>query len=258
MGDIYPSPAVTAGHVEPSPRRVRGVVDNATAFDTRSANYVWEWPFYPQYYIPVADVSNGVLVDEDHEQRLRFGTARRHGVRSGERIMAGVAQVYGDDAPPGIAGRVRFDWAALDAWFEEDEQIFVHPRSPYVRVDAIRSKAEVVVELDGVRLARSTSPVMVFETGLPTRYYVNKTDVDFQHLIPTHTQTPCPYKGVTTGYWSAHIGQNVLADVAWTYGYPASQVSPIAGLVAFYNELVDIRLDGVVLERPETHHVKRR
>ena len=91
----------------------------------------------------------------------------------------------------------------LDAWFEEDEQVFVHPRNPYVRVDALRSNRPVRVELEGVVLADSASPVMVFETGLPTRYYVSRTDVDFGHLIPTDTVTACPYKGTTSGYCRA-------------------------------------------------------
>ena len=97
---------------------------------------------------------------------------------------------------------MRFEWSALDAWFEEDEQVFVHPRDPYSRVDALRSKRRVRVELDGVVLADSASPVMVFETGLPTRYYVNRTDVRFENLIPSDTVTSCPYKGMTSAYWS--------------------------------------------------------
>jgi uncharacterized protein (DUF427 family) len=92
----------------------------------------------------------------------------------------------------------RFDWAALDAWYEEDEQVFVHPRNPYVRVDALRSHRAVRVELDGVVLAESACPVMVFETGLPTRFYFDRSDVHFEHLQHTEAETACPYKGVTS------------------------------------------------------------
>lgn len=112
------------------------------------------------------------------------------------------AWVYGRDAHPGIVGTVRFERGALDAWFEEDEEIFVHPRNPYTRVDALRSHRAVRVELDGVVLAETRSPVMLFETGLPTRYYVDKTDARFEHLEPSGTRTSCPYKGTTTNYWS--------------------------------------------------------
>ena len=94
---------------------------------------------------------------------------------------------------------------------------------------------------------------MVFETGLPTRYYVSRTDVRFAHLIPTDTVTACPYKGVTSGYWSVRVGDTVHEDLAWAYDFPTRQLLPIAGLVAFYNEKVDTFLDGQLLERPQTH-----
>jgi uncharacterized protein (DUF427 family) len=148
---------------------------------------------------------------------------------------------------------VRFEWAALDAWFEEDERVFVHPRSPYVRVDALRSTRTVRVELDGAVLGQSSSPIMVFETGLPTRYYLNRSEINFDHLVATDTVTECPYKGTTGGYWSARVGAEVHADIAWSYDFPTRQLLPIAGLVAFYNERVDIIVDGQLLERPKTH-----
>jgi uncharacterized protein (DUF427 family) len=148
---------------------------------------------------------------------------------------------------------VRFEWAALDAWFEEDEQVFVHPRDPYTRVDALRSDRPVRVELDGVVLADSRSAVLVFETGLPTRYYVNRTDVRFEHLVPSGTVTSCPYKGTTSGYWSVQAGGAVHQDLAWAYDFPTRQLLPVAGLVAFYNEKVDTFLDGEPLDRPQTH-----
>ena len=147
---------------------------------------------------------------------------------------------------------MRFDWSALDAWFEEDEQVFVHPRNPYARVDAIRSTRRVTVGICGVEVALSSSPIMVFETGLPTRYYLNRTDVHFEHLELSSTQTACPYKGMTSGYWSAVVGAERYDDIAWAYDFPTRELQPIAGLVAFYNEKVDISIDGVLLERPQT------
>jgi len=139
--------------------------------------------------------------------------------------------------------------------------VFVHPRSPYTRVDALRSNRPVRVELDGVVLADAGSAVMVFETGLPTRYYLSRTDVDFAHLIPTDTVTACPYKGTTSGYWSVRAAGNeqgtVHADLAWSYDFPTRQLLPIAGMIAFYNEKVDTILDGQRLDRPQTHFFPR-
>jgi uncharacterized protein (DUF427 family) len=249
----FPQAIVAVDHVEPVPRRIRATLAGETVLDTTHAVYVWEWQYYPQFYVPLADVRPGVLVDEDHPQRLKRGTARRHGLRVGDVARPGTARVYTDDAIDGLTGMVRFDWAAMDSWYEEDEEVFVHPRNPYTRVDALRSTRPVRVECDGVLLAESAAPVMVFETGLPTRYYLNRTEVDFSHLVPTDTETACPYKGRTTGYWSVRIGDTTHADLAWAYDFPTAPLLPIAGLVAFYNEKVDLIVAGERLARPVTH-----
>jgi uncharacterized protein (DUF427 family) len=133
------------------------------------------------------------------------------------------------------------------------EEVFVHPRNPYVRVDALRSARTVCVELDGALLAESSCPVMVFETGLPTRYYLDRTAVNFDHLVPSETVTSCPYKGKTSGYWSVRVGEELHTDLAWAYDFPTRQLLPIASLIAFYNEKVDVTVDGERLERPTTH-----
>ena len=252
----YPQMIAETNHVEPAPRRVRAMLGGEQIFDTTRARYVWEWPYYPQYYIPVGDIERRFLVDEHHQQHLAQGTAARHGLRAGGLDRPGTVRVFGDEAAGGVAGTARFDWAALDAWYEEDEQVFVHPRNPYVRVDALRSHRRVRVSLEGVTLAETTAPVLVFETGLPTRYYVDRTDVAFEHLVPTGTRTGCPYKGMTSGYWSVRLDGDVRdsdQDLAWAYDFPTRQLMPIAGLVAFYNEKTDIDLDGVRLPRARTH-----
>ncbi|WP_006246438.1 DUF427 domain-containing protein [Mycolicibacterium tusciae] len=223
----YPQMAAVRGRIEPGPRRVRGFLDSELVFDTTSARYVWEVPYYPHYYIPHSDVSAGFLRDAD-----------RRAVRIFDE---------GD-----FAGLVRIRWDVLN-WFEEDEPIYGHPRSPYVRVDALRSHRRVTVGLNGVELADTHCPVMLFETGLPTRYYIDRTDVAFEHLEPSTTQTLCPYKGVTSAYWSVRVGDASAADLAWTYETPLPAVAPIANMVAFYNEKLDITVDGVQLARPSTH-----
>ena len=249
----YPQMIAPTDHIEPAPRRVHADLAGTTVFDTTRALYVWEWPNYPQYYVPLADVDPAVLVDEQHSQRLKRGTAHRHGLRVADTHRPGAARVHREDALEGLVDTVRFEWAALDAWYEEDEQIFVHPRNPYTRVDAIRSSRPVRVELDGVVLAESPSPVMVYETGLPTRYYVPRPHVRFEHLQPTNTVSQCPYKGATSAYWSILVNGTTHDDLAWSYDFPTRQLQPITGMVAFYNEKVDHVLDGKPLERPTTH-----
>ena len=249
----YPQMIAEVDRIEPVPRRVRAVLGDATVLDTTGAIYVWEWPNYPQYYIPLTDIDPAYLIDENREEHLRRGTARRHGLRVGEVERPGAAHVYTDKALSGLSGMVRLDWAALDAWFEEDEEVFVHPRNPYVRVDALRSSRTVRVELGGVALAESSSPVLVFETGLPTRYYFDRSSVGFEPMVATATVTSCPYKGMTSQYWSVEVDGELHPDLAWAYDFPTRELLPIAGLVAFYNEKTDIFVDGQMLERPVTH-----
>jgi len=251
----YPQMAAETDRIEPAPRRVRATLGGRTVFDTTRARYVWEFPFYPQYYIPLQDVDARLLVDEGHDHHLKRGTARSFGLRAGGEERPGSVRVFGADALSGVAHTARFDWAALDAWYEEDEQVFVHPRNPYVRVDALRSHRHVRVELGGRLLADTSTPILLFETGLPTRYYIDRTDVAFHALSHSETRTACPYKGVTSDYWSLRVDGNTpkeCPDIGWSYSFPTRQSLPIAGLVAFYNEKVDIELDGVALPRPRT------
>ena len=253
----YPSPLVEVDHVEPVPRRIRAVFAGQTIVDTTNARYVWELPFFPAYDVPLADVRPGVLLDEGTTEETTRGDVRHCGLQVGQEHLPQAARVLHAAKVEGLDDTVRFEWSAMDAWYEEDERVFVHPRSPYVRVDAIRSARRVRVEEKGVVLAESTSPVLVFETGLPTRYYVNRTDVDFAHLVHSDTKTACPYKGVTSDYWSSTASDVTHPDVAWSYAFPMRELLPIAGLIAFYNEKVDIFVDDVKLERPQTRISRR-
>ncbi|MBS1895202.1 MAG: DUF427 domain-containing protein [Actinobacteria bacterium] len=209
----------------PCPRRIRATRDGSTVIDSVSAVYVWEVPHYPAYYLPREDV-DAALIGLESTQTFESGP---------------------------FVGLVHVDWHAVDSWFEEDEEVFGgHARSPYARVDAIRSSRHIRVELDGIVLAESAAPVMLFETGLPTRHYVQRTDVFFSHLERSDTVTYCPYKGTTSDYWSATVGGRTERDIAWSYAYPNVAVAAIAGLVAFYDERVDTFLDGVPVTRPRT------
>jgi uncharacterized protein (DUF427 family) len=221
----YPPHLSEAGFMQPCPRRIRAVRGGATALDTLRAFYVWEVPHYPAYYVPAEDV-DPTLLELPSTETFETGP------------FAGLAHV---------------DWNAVDSWYEEDEEVFGgHPRSPYARVDAMRSSRRIRIEIDGVVVAESTAPVLLFETGLPTRHYIQRTDIDFGRLEHTATTTYCPYKGTTSDYWSARIGDALHEDIAWSYAYPAPEVIQIAGLVAFYDERVDTFLDGVPVNRPRT------
>ena len=253
MATDYPPSLTPVNHVAPVPRRIRAFLGGQKVLDTNRAMYVWEWPNYPQYYIPLADVRADLLEPSGQTEPTDRGVVEVRGLRAGEVHRPGAARLLPESPIAGLSGTVRFHWDAMDSWFEEDEQVFVHPRSPYTRVDALRSNRPVRIELDGVVLADAGSSVMVFETALPTRYYLSRTHVDFSHLMPTDKVTACPYKGVTGAYWSVNVDGTVHRNLAWAYDFPTRQLLPIAGLIAFFNERVDIFLDGQRLERPVTH-----
>src|SRR5262249_39900857 len=156
----YPAVITPVNHVEPVPRRIRAFVGATAIVDTLAARYVWETPYYPQYYIPLADVLPGVLAPEGETEMTDRGPDQLHGLKMDAEARPRAARVLASASVDGLAGSVRFEWAAADAWFEEDEQVFVHPRNPYVRVDALRSTRTVRVALGGVTLAESSSPVM--------------------------------------------------------------------------------------------------
>jgi uncharacterized protein (DUF427 family) len=144
-----------------------------------------------------------------------------------------------------------FYWNQVDAWFEEDEEVLVHPRDPYHRVDVLSSSRHVRVAVAAVTLAETHRPWLLFETGLPTRYYLPKVDVCMDLLVPTESETQCPYKG-RARYWSAKVGDTVEEDVAWSYPFPIPECPKIQNLVAFYNERADIWVDGELQPKPET------
>jgi uncharacterized protein (DUF427 family) len=219
---------------EPCRKRLRGYVAGHLVFDTSAATYVWEDRPYPAFHVPLADVSPGVLVPEAGSYTLRLGgEERRDAATSGS-----------------VPGAVRFAWTALDSWFEEDQEVFVHPRDPYTRIDVLPSSRRVRVELDGVVLAESTSPHALFETGLPVRWYLPKVDVRMDLLTPTVTSTQCPYKG-TAEYWTASVNGREEPDLAWGYATPLPESRLVAGLVCFFNERVDLFVNGELQPRPD-------
>ncbi|MGH3728021.1 MAG: DUF427 domain-containing protein [Micromonosporaceae bacterium] len=240
--------------VEPYLRRVRGMLDGRTVVDSERAVLLLDPQRLPVYYFPASDVTAELLADEAAEpSRSRYGEVRRWSLRSGGRLVADAAWSYPRPAE-GLASLrdlVAFRWDVMDSWYEEDDEVFVHPREPYCRVDVLHSSRHVRVEVAGETVAESSRPRMLFETGLPVRYYLPAPDVRQELLRPSATTTQCPYKGVAS-YWSVTVGSEVLEDVVWAYRFPVVECPKIAGLFAFYNEQVDLWVDGVLQERPKT------
>jgi uncharacterized protein (DUF427 family) len=141
----------------------------------------------------------------------------------------------------------------MDSWLEEDEEVFVHARDPYHRIDVLDSSRPIRVMVAGETVAETTRPRLLYETTLPVRYYIPKSDVRLDLLQESDTETACAYKGTTSKYWKAKTASGTLRDVAWCYESPNPEVARIAGRVSFFNERVDaIFVDGKEVPRPHT------
>jgi uncharacterized protein (DUF427 family) len=238
--------------VEPGRKRVRAYLQGQLVADTLRPLLVWELPYYPTYYLPLDDVRAELIPTNGIHHSPSRGDGLGHDVTVGEATAKGAAQTFPESPIAELRTSVRLDWPAMDEWFEEDEPIYVHPRDPYKRVDILASSRHVVIEVSGQIVADSRQPRVLFETGLPPRYYVPLTDVRMDLLRPSSTQTQCPYKGTAT-YWSLVVDGSEYEDVVWIYRSPLAESQKVAGLACFYNEKVDIILDGVRQDRPRTH-----
>lgn len=238
--------------VEDGHKRIRNQIAGVTIADSANVKMVWEIPYYPTYYFPQKSVRMDLLSDSGETKRSPSrGTADLHDITLGDRFIAQAALVWNDAKLEDVEGYVSFDWKSMDAWFEEDEEVYVHARDPYTRIDILQSSRNIRVEVDGVTVADSDRARFLFETGLPTRYYLPKTDVRFEYLTATDTSTGCPYKG-TARYWSVNTTGKTHEDIAWGYDTPLRESQEAAGLVAFYNEKLDIYVDGVLESKPDT------
>jgi uncharacterized protein (DUF427 family) len=259
--NFEPPPPGRALYLEPTPKRVRVIVGGETIADSRRAMMLQESGLQPVYYFPPEDVRSDVLEPSDRHTRCpKKGEASYYTIRAGENVVENGAWYYPDPLPdaPAIKDLIAFYWGRMDHWFEEDEEVFVHPRDPYHRIDLLQSDRHVRILLDGEELAESHRALALFESNLPPRWYLPREDV-LAELEPTDTVTRCPYKG-TASYWSVKLdGGEIAKDLVWAYEEPLAEVARIKGLLCFFNEKVDIELDGELAECPETpwsHGVK--
>lgn len=215
------------------------MLDGRTVVDTTAAQYVWEHPWYPQFYVPAGDVDESVVVRTGEvDDNYQAGAEAVDVITSNGTVRAGC--FVAESPNPKLIGTYRFVWDPFDALFEEEEEIFGHPRSPYVRVDALRSARPVHIHTHGVTLAKASSSVGVFETGLPPRWYVDRSAISWEHLDAIELRTLCPYKGRTSGYWSVDVAGRRIDEIAWSYDYPTRQLTPITGLVAFDDAMITV------------------
>ena len=242
--------------VEQGPKRVRAYLGGELVADTKTPFLVWEWPYFPTYYFPAADVRAELVPAGQTEHSPSRGEGQVYHIKVAGAAADGAALRYPDSPIEALRDLVRLDWNSMTEWFEEDEPVYVHPRDPYSRVDILASVRHVQVEIDGVTVADSRQPRILFETGLPPRYYLPLTDVRMDLLRTSDRASHCPYKG-TACYWSVDTSQATASgrlhtDVVWMYRTPLPESQKVAGLACFYNERVDLYVDGVREPRPKS------
>ncbi len=239
---------------EPSPKRIRVTFGGETIADTTNALILYERGHVPVYYLPRADAAMDLLAKTDHSTHCPFkGDASYFTVNAGGKSAENAVWSYElpFDEAAGIGGYLAFYWREMDHWFEEDEEVFVHARSPRVRIDILDSSRPVRVELGGITVAETTRARFLFETGLPTRYYIPRDDV-IGELLPSDTHTSCPYKG-TASYHHVRVGAKTFEDIVWHYPDPVHESARIKDYFCFFNEQVDaVYVDAIAEEKPRT------
>ena len=239
---------------EPIAQRVRAALGPDAVVDSTRAVLVWEpRRIVPSYAVPGDDIraelSPAAPANSEVPGMLHPGIPFAAHTASGEPVTIGGRAGAGFRlADQELDGYVVLDFDAFDAWYEEDERIVGHPRDPFHRVDVRRSSRTVRIELDGDVVAETTRARMLFETGLPVRFYLPREDVRLE-LHPSSRRTYCPYKGEAS-YWSVDAAERRREDVGWSYEQPLPDGPAITGLLAFWNEVVDVFLDGERQERP--------
>ena len=248
----------------PAAGRIRAMVGAETVVDTMRAWLIWEpRRIVPSYAVPIEDVRAELVpaaTPEAAENALPVGDQPAmltpatpfvvHSCPGESRTLrAGRPLTAAGFCPsdPDLAGYVVLDWAAFDRWLDEDEDLVAHPRDPFKRIDTRLSSRHVIIDINGQRIAESRNPVLLFETHLPTRYYLPIQHCDLNQLARSDTRTACAYKGIAE-YWADTEGR----DVAWTYREPLHDATPVRDMLAFFNERVDITVDGQPQDRPRT------
>ncbi|KAG2035868.1 hypothetical protein BDR03DRAFT_961183 [Suillus americanus] len=239
----FAAPPFAPPHIESSVKRVRVLFGGKYVVDTKHAKLVWEKPFYPNYFFSTSDL-NPSYIRESSDNKER-GT-KVYDLVVGKREARDAVTVFTDQASDtkDLAGLLKIEFSAADAWFEEDERVYVHPKDPYKRVDVLQSSRHVRVAVNGVELASTNRPRLLFETGLRVRTYMPLTDVHVELLRPSDTVTECPYKGVANYYNVQLPNGEIHKDIVWYYRTPQPECGQIAGYVAFYDEKVDVWVDG--------------
>jgi uncharacterized protein (DUF427 family) len=252
---------------EPTDKRIRATLGDATVIDSTRALLVWEPKrVVPTYAVPVEDIAAEVTRAQEEgadppaakdlqldgrpvwDPSIPFSVRTTEGEAVTLRAEGGGREAAAFRASDeDLEGYLIVDFDAFDAWYEEDERNLGHPRDPFHRIDIVHSSRHVKVERDGQVLADSSNACLLFESPLPVRYYLPREDVRMDLLRPSAKKSFCAYKGQAS-YWALEGA----GDIAWSYPEPLREAAEVSGRICFLNEETDIVVDGKPLERPVT------
>jgi uncharacterized protein (DUF427 family) len=228
-------------YIQDVPQRIRAVFNGETVVDTRRAKVLYESNIPGQWYIPAEDVRADLLTPTQTTTHCPFkGDASYWTLTVGDRTETDVVWSYPTpiEGVAAIEGMQALYFGKMDAWYEEDDEVFGHPRDPYHRVDTHRTHDRITVRVGGEIVAQSDHPVKLFETSLAPRWYVPLEDVRPDVLGPSAKTTVCAYKGTASYHSVAGI-----ADGAWVYEKPFAEVDAIAGLLSFDGEGIEVTVE---------------
>jgi uncharacterized protein (DUF427 family) len=252
--NFEPPPPGQAMYIEPTPKRIRVVLGGETIADTTHALLLSESGLQPTYYFPPHDVRSDVLEPSDrHTHCPKKGDASYYTLRVGDRVEEAAAWYYPEpfEGAGAIKDHIAFYFGRMDRWLEEDREIFGHPKDVYHRIDAYPTSRHVRISLEGELLAESHRAIALFESNLPARWYLPREDVRAR-LVETDTVTTCAYKGRARYYAVELESGERIDDLVWWYPQPFPEGAPVNDLLCFFNERVDVELDGELQARPES------
>ena len=242
----------------PCPKRIRVMAGGETLADSANALILFESDHIPLYYVPVDAVRWDLFEPGKRRTTSPYKGDAEHWSLKGNPAYEDILWRYRDPVSgcPPIGDHVSFYWHEVDRWFEEDEEVFVHARDPFRRVDCLPSSRRVSVTFNGREIANSRRGVFLFETGLPTRHYLPLDDIDQTCLEPSDHRTQCPYKG-EAHYYHVTVGEKRHKNLAWYYPEPVHEAARIKGLICLAGEYVDeVAVDGIAQPRPVTSFSK--
>ena len=236
---------------EDLPKRVRAELGGETVADSRRVKALFETGRMMVFYFPRDDVAMDNMEPTERKTHCPLkGEASYWTVRAGGCEADNAAWSYEQPvaAAQFLAGMIAFDYDAMDAWYQELDRVFAHPRDPYHRYDIHETDQHLTVWLEDTCIAQSGGALVLFETGLPPRFYLPPGAVRTELLTRSEKLTECPYKGEAR-HWHVEVDGKRVENAAWSYPRPFGEAGRIRDYLSFYPAKLRVEVDDQQLGR---------